>query len=174
MSVWNASPLLPLEIDMDLNSIIQFVMNLFSNQSTTNLASEPSSTSQQVRVNTILIVRGPLELGVGIFGQGSLTWDSFTFVSLENEKLYIPAGTYRMEWHESEHLGGATVPMLIDVQGRTEILLHWGNAEKCSEGCILCGMIRDGNDIDTTQAACQQLFSKIKEVGIENCQITIS
>lgn len=153
---------------MNWDSILQFIFNLISKPTVSN-----SDQNQTVTVNTISIQRGPLEPNAGIFGQGSLTWDSFTFASLENEKLYIPAGTYKLEWHESPHLGGATVPMLIGVPRRTEILMHWGNDENCSEGCILCGTCRDGNKIDTTQTACKELFEKIREVGIENCQIEI-
>jgi uncharacterized protein DUF5675 len=146
---------------------IQFILSLFSTSTVDNPA--PNQTP-----NTISIQRGPLEPTVGIFGDGSLTWDTFKFTSLENEKLFIPPGTYKMEWHESPHLGNATVPMLIGVPDRTEILIHWGNDEACSEGCILCGTVRDGNDIDTTQTACKELFAKINAVGIENCQIIIS
>lgn len=147
---------------------IQFILSLFSKATVAN-----SAPNQTPNTNTISILRGPLESTVGIFGSGSLTWDVFKFVSLENEKLFIPKGIYKLEWHESPHLGNATVPMLIGVQGRTEILIHWGNVESCSEGCILCGSIRDGNAIDTTQAACKELFAKIDTVGIENCQIEI-
>jgi len=153
---------------MDLNSILQFILSLISKAKVDNPA-----PNQTTNANTILIQRDPLEPTVGIFGNGSLTWDSFTFTSLENEKLYIPAGTYKLEWHESPHLGNATVPMLIGVLGRSEILLHWGNVESCSDGCILCGSIRDGNAIDTTQTTCKELFAKINMIGIENCQITI-
>jgi hypothetical protein len=153
---------------MDWNFLIQFILKFFG-QSSNNPASNPSPDN----INTISIQRGPLEPTIGIFGDGSLTWDIFKFVSLENEKLYIPAGMYKLEWHESPHLGNATVPMLVGVEGRTEILMHWGNDEVCSEGCILCGAVRDGNDIDTTQTACKELFAKINAVGIENCQIEI-
>jgi Family of unknown function (DUF5675) len=153
---------------MDWNSILQFILKLIGQSKVDN-----SAPNQTPNVNTISIQRGPLEPTIGIFGDGSLTWSAFTFVSLENEKLFIPTGTYKLEWHESPHLGNATVPMLVGVEGRTEILMHWGNDEACSEGCILCGAVRDGNDIDTTQTACKELFAKINAVGIENCQIEI-
>jgi hypothetical protein len=147
---------------------LQFILSFFEHSPNIN-----SAPNQTPNVNMILIQRGPLEPTIGIFGNGSLTWDIFKFVSLENEKLFIPVGIYKLEWHESPHLGNVTVPMLIGVPDRSEILLHWGNVESCSEGCILCGSIRDGNAIDTTQTTCQELFAKINEVGIENCQIEI-
>jgi hypothetical protein len=153
---------------MNWNDILQFILQILGQHSTNNPVPNPIPS-----INTISIQRGPLEPTIGIFGAGSLTWDVFTFTSLENEKLFIPAGTYKLVWHQSPHLNNATVPMLVDVADRTEILMHWGNDEACSEGCILCGTVRDGNDIDTTQTACQELFAKINAVGIENCQITI-
>lgn len=153
---------------MNWNDLFQLFISLFNKPTLSTQV-----VSQTPNVNTISIQRGPLEPTVGIFGDGSLTWDSFKFVSLENEKLFIPAGIYKLEWHESPHLGNAIVPMLIGVEGRTEILMHWGNVESCSEGCILCGTVRDGNAIDTTQAACKELFAKINAVGIEHCQIEI-
>lgn len=153
---------------MNWNDLLQFILSLFSKPIVNNPA-----PNQTPNVNTISIQRGSLEPTVGIFGAGSLTWDVFKFTSLENEKLFIPPGTYKLEWHQSPHLNNATVPMLVNVPDRTEILLHWGNDEACSEGCILCGTVRDGNDIDTTQTACQELFAKINAIGIENCQIEI-
>jgi hypothetical protein len=153
---------------MNWNDFFQLIVSLFNNAIVDN-----PTPPQNPTINTISIQRGLPQVSVGIFGNGSLTWDVFKFVSLENEKLFIPAGIYKLEWHESPHLGNATVPMLIGVPGRTEILMHWGNVESCSEGCILCGSIRDGNAIDTTQTICKELFAKINAVGIENCQIEI-
>ena len=109
----------------------------------------------------------------GVFGKVSLSWDGAEFVSLERMAVEIPLGTYRLGWHVSQHLKGATVPMLLDVPGRTYVLIHWGNTENCSDGCVLIGEVRDGNAIDSTQQACKTLFALIGTVGIENCQIVI-
>lgn len=110
----------------------------------------------------------------GVFGQVTLDWDGAEFVSLERMIVEIPLGTYRLEWHVSKHLGGATVPMLIDVPGRTYVLIHFGNSQNCSDGCILVGTSRDGDAIDSTHTACKILFALIGTVGIENVCITIS
>src|SRR4029077_462529 len=109
----------------------------------------------------------------GVFGKVELDWDSWNGVSLERMVVEIPTGTYALEWHWSDHLN-AKVPMLLNVPGRSYILLHWGNTQNCSDGCILIGKQRDGEAIDNTRAACSQLFSLINSVGIENCQLTIN
>lgn len=109
----------------------------------------------------------------GVFGKIELDWDSWQGVSLERMAVEIPAGTYSLEWHISPHLNGATVPMLCDVANRDYVLLHWGNTENCTDGCILIGKVRDGNAIDNTQIACKQLFALINQVGIEQVSLTI-
>jgi hypothetical protein len=150
---------------MNLQDILNLILGFF-----TSTGSAPSPVAPLQKM--ITIKRNDTS-PAGIFGSISLSWDSWTGVSLENISLAIPTGIYSLVWHVSPHLGNATVPMLVDVVGRTEILLHWGNVESCSEGCILCGTIRDGDAIDTTQAACKILFAKIDAVGIENVKITV-
>jgi hypothetical protein len=56
----------------------------------------------------------------------------------EPQTSCILPGRYRIALHASPHLG-ATVPMLLDVPGRTYILIHWGNQAKDVLGCILVG-----------------------------------
>ena len=110
----------------------------------------------------------------GVFASVSLDWNTASYAGLENPQFEIPAGTYGLEWHISPHLNNARVPMLQNVPGRSEILIHWGNSDSCSLGCLLCGLCRDGSNIDSTQTACNQLFTLIDSVGIENVQITVS
>jgi len=150
-----------------IDLITQIFGSLFSSGSTPIPA--PVTSAKK----TIKVTRTNSSPTAGIFGVITLDWDSWVGASLENYTLVIPAGTYNLVWHISPHLGNARVPMLVGVPGRTEILLHWGNTENCSEGCILCGLMKDGNDIDSTQTACQQLFAKIDAIGIENVQIIV-
>ena len=151
---------------MNWSAIITQLINLFNSPST------PTPVPIQ-SMNTIYLKRGPVT-DAGIFGTITLSWDSWTAVSLENTALVISIGTFKMEWHTSPHLNNSVVPMLLNIPGRTEVLIHWGNVESCSEGCILCGLVQDGNAIDSTQTACQQLYAKINAVGIETVQIIIS
>lgn len=110
----------------------------------------------------------------GVFGRIDLSWDKWQGVSLERMAVEIPAGTYSLAWHESPHLNGAIVPMLLNVPNRSYILLHWGNTQECSDGCILIGTARDGDAIDATQKACKELFSLINSIGIETVSLSIS
>ena len=143
---------------MDLNSILQFILD-FIGRSNTNVPA-PTPAPVQNNLNTIFITRGVPEVS-GIYGSGSLSWDSFIFESLENDEKVIPAGTYRLQWHTSKHLNGEIVPELIDVSGRSSILIHEGNFENCSEGCILVGSVRDGNAIDNSKTTLKILKEKI-------------
>jgi Family of unknown function (DUF5675) len=123
-------------------------------------------------MNTISLTRVE-STDAGVFGKVTLDWDGAEFVSLERMVVEIPVGTYKLVWHVSHHLGGATVPMLIDVPNHSYILLHWGNTQTCSDGCVLIGTQRDGNAIDSTRDACNTLFALIGTVGIENVVIDI-
>src|SRR5271157_3467634 len=133
---------------MNWADIINQIMSIFT-------STKATPTPSAVSMNTIYLKRGPVT-PAGVFGSITLSWDSWTGKSLENTAVIIPTGTFNLEWHVSPHLNNSTVPMLLNVPGRTEILIHWGNVESCSEGCILCGLVQDGNSIDSTQTACQQ------------------
>lgn len=112
----------------------------------------------------------------GIFGKLEIEGGPIGIVTLENHLTMIPTGTYSLSWHVSAHLGGKTVPMLNDVPDRTYILIHQGNFETCSEGCILVGSCRDGNAIDSSLAALSKLISYLKSVDpeLDDTQISIS
>ena len=139
---------------MNLQDMLNFILSLFNTKKTINWK------------------RGEPQEG-GVFSTISLDWDSWTGEGLERPEVMIPAGTYSLAWHNSPHLNGARVLILLNVPGRSEILIHWGNQESNSDGCLLCGLVKDGDDIDSTQIACKQLFSQVDAVGVENVQITI-
>jgi hypothetical protein len=50
----------------------------------------------------------------------------------------IPLGTYKLVSYPSPHFG-RLVPQLVDVPGRSEIEIHWGNTAADTRGCILLG-----------------------------------
>jgi hypothetical protein len=159
---------------MNLESLLQFLLSLFSKVSIDNPEQNqtPEQPQEKPTLNTITVIRGP-EKSSGIYGTGSLSWDPFIFEVLENDEFEVPKGTYRLEWHQSPHLH-ETVPELVDVKGRTDILMHEGNVERASKGCLLVGSCRDGNAIDNSKTTLATLKEKINAVGIETCQIIIS
>ncbi len=158
---------------MDFNFILQFILSLINKVTDNNSEQNQTSVSIKPSINTIFIKRGAEESS-GIYGRGSLSWDSFIFEALENDQLEIPVGTFKLQWHKSVHLNGEVVPELVAVPGRDSILIHEGNFETDSRGCILVGSVRDGNAIDNSKTTLATLKEKINEVGIENCQIIIS
>ena len=112
----------------------------------------------------------------GIFGKLVVEGGPVGIVTLENHCLAIPAGVYTLSWHASPHLNGLVVPMLNDVPGRSYILIHNGNYETSSEGCILVGMCRDGSAVDSSTEALNLVISYLKDVDPElnDTQISIS
>jgi len=67
------------------------------------------------------------------------------FVTLEDpwknnaeDESCIPSGVYQAVRHISPKYGECF--WVRNVPGRTEILIHWGNAAKDTRGCILLGM----------------------------------
>ena len=63
----------------------------------------------------------------------------------------IPNGNYKCVYEESYRLGHPT-PRLLNVPDRTGILIHSGNIEANTEGCILLGLTQvngpDGQAVD--------------------------
>jgi hypothetical protein len=111
----------------------------------------------------------------GIFGQLVIEGGPVGIVTLENHILDIPTGVYPLSWHESPHLNGKVVPMLNNVPNRTFILIHNGNYETSSKGCILVGMCRDGNAIDSSTQALNLVINYLKAVdpSLDDTQISI-
>jgi hypothetical protein len=61
------------------------------------------------------------------------------FVPFALDEGLIPAGTYRLArtvWHKT----GAETYEITGVPGHSRILVHWGNVEENTEGCVLLGL----------------------------------
>lgn len=111
----------------------------------------------------------------GIFGKLTLKWGTASYevlnlVTLERHDIAIPVGTYKIKMYNSpDHK--CMVPLLLDVPGKNYIEMHWGNWEWDSKGCILVGMVRDGDAIDNSKTAFDLLMSKLK--GSNDMDVTI-
>lgn len=79
-------------------------------------------------------------------------------VALEDVNERIKAGTYRLGIRKSPSQGGRDTVYLRDVPGQTEghILVHVGNDDKDTRGCILLGRTADEGE--------QRIFRSIRAV----------
>lgn len=89
------------------------------------------------------------------------------------EKVYamtaIPAGTYRITFEYSPKYK-RRMPYLHDVPHFLGILIHWGNTEKDSAGCIIVGENRVKGKVLNSRATFGRLYAlleKEKEITIQ-------
>lgn len=94
---------------------------------------------------------------------GKLTvmgWDKFLY-TLENLALHIPAGVYKCVPHDGPHWQG--VWEITGVPGRSAILIHAGNTDVDTRGCILVGMARTADAIQMSRDALNLLRQTVGE-----------
>lgn len=72
----------------------------------------------------------------------------------------IPAGTYPVQITYSPRFK-KRMPLLVGVPGFSGIRIHPGNTADDTEGCILVGYDRDGDEIKRSMLAYQDLFAQI-------------
>lgn len=72
----------------------------------------------------------------------------------------IPAGRYRILIQRSQHFG-CLLPHVLDVPGRSEIEIHWGNTDQDTHGCILVGLTRGADDVLQSKLAFASLQPKL-------------
>lgn len=81
----------------------------------------------------------------------------------------IPAGTYRAVphgWKPTDPVKFKRVWRLLNVPGRDAILIHAGNTDADTLGCILVGMAKDGSRIVESRKALDLLRDAIGEQSI--------
>lgn len=95
--------------------------------------------------------------------------------TLERVAVAIPEGTYKVGLYPSPHFG-RLMPILENVPGRADILIHWGSYPENSEGCILVGEQQDlsTGDIFNTRKQFEALFPAIQAaVETEGCSLML-
>lgn len=86
----------------------------------------------------------------------------------------IPAGRYRIRLHQSARFG-RLLPILLDVPGRSAILIHPLNRPEDTEGCIGVGCSRAPDWIGESRRAFGELFPLITaSLGEREVWITIT
>jgi hypothetical protein len=89
------------------------------------------------------------------------------------EKGPIPAGMYRITLRMSPHLGYVT-PWLRDVPGFDWVLIHIGNKAPDTKACVLVGMTRTANTIESSRTAFDEIMPAITEaVQQEGCWVDV-
>ena len=94
----------------------------------------------------------------------------------------IPAGRYRIRKREygrfyrayNDRWGYPFVPVLEGVENFTDVLIHTGNTDEHTAGCILVGMGHRGYTLLDSRAAYVKLFDMIRDaIEADDCWITI-
>ena len=110
--------------------------------------------------NPTFIIRRVWESKSGIFGvMIDLKKDQVFATTLENDEYAIPPGMYQLKKYSS-----AKYPKtfeVVGVPGRTKILLHKGNIEDHSKGCILIGEQFEGDAILQSGKGFKEFMNRI-------------
>ena len=96
----------------------------------------------------------------------------------------IPAGTYEVSMNvisptyskkKAYKWTGGVMPRLLDVPGWTGVLIHPGNTEKDSEGCIIVGRNTKVGMVTDSQATFKRLFPILRAASdrFEKIELTI-
>lgn len=114
-----------------------------------------------------------------------------TYVGGRDER--IPPGIYNLRRHDAKDSNGRLVsryaskikkwtgvdsgPINVfndEVPASRLILIHWGNYDKDTEGCILLGNGRQGaNMITDSQNCCSKFYNIMKDVDLSKCKLEI-
>ena len=125
-------------------------------------------------------------LETGIFGKLDSDDESLSLFSLEHSypqgdpgsETYvpkIPAGTYTCQ-RGTHQLQGMIVPFetfeIMNVPNHTNCLIHVGNTQQDSSGCVLVGLFRSGNDSIMQSRTGFKLFMDLQD-GINEFILTV-
>jgi Family of unknown function (DUF5675) len=66
------------------------------------------------------------------------------------------------------------MPHVVDIPGRSLIMIHWGNSAVDTDGCVLVGETQGQDFIGSSRAAFAQLYAFIaQEASVGNCWLTV-
>lgn len=89
------------------------------------------------------------------------------------QRKRIPAGTYRIVWHDGAKYRGVVRLFNDQVPQSRAILIHVGNYPSNTDGCLLAGKTRSVDVVGTSRGAVDELMQWIRERGIDNVRIVI-
>lgn len=107
--------------------------------------------------------------GDSILGRMSVPGLDKSIFTLENLALAIPAGTYPCIPHDGPHW--QDVWEITKVPGRIAILIHAGNTDVDTRGCVLVGLAQAEDAVLSSRDALSLLRSAI---GVHSFTLTIT
>ena len=88
----------------------------------------------------------------------------------------IPTGTYRIDMQTRSPRFGRVLPRLVSVKGYAGVLIHSGNTDADTEGCILVGENRERGKVLNSRATLEHLlvFLRAAQAEGEEIELTIT
>ncbi len=132
-------------------------------------------------------VIGKLEL---IDDKGKKLFECFTLENKEegleaNKDLRIPPDTYKLKRHSpssfenilrelTKRKNEKMICVYNDkVAAKRAILIHWGNTDKHTAGCILLGSGKANNSITNSRKACKDFYDLLKDEDLSKIELVI-
>ncbi len=107
------------------------------------------------------LTRSPSAKGC-TFGELKIGSSPITLYTLERPEVQIPVGVYGLELRHSPRFN-RLLPHLLEVPGRSDILIHTGNWPRDTEGCILVGKSHSDTMLLSSGLALDLLIHQIQE-----------
>ncbi|EGB8911986.1 hypothetical protein WJ624_000438 [Campylobacter jejuni] len=119
----------------------------------------------------------------------------FECFSLEEDKeglesgkdLRIPEGNYNLKRHSPSRFENTLRSITKkdddtminvyndDVPSSRAILIHWGNTDKDTQGCILLGLTKDNNEsVGQSRQACKEFYDLMHGKNLEDIKLEIT
>ncbi|EDO8845361.1 hypothetical protein GM848_00740 [Campylobacter coli] len=119
----------------------------------------------------------------------------FECFSLEEDKeglesgkdLRIPEGNYNLKRHSPSRFENTLRSITKkddtminvyndDVPSSRAILIHWGNTDKDTQGCILLGLTKDNNNesVGQSRQACKEFYDLMRGKNLEDIKLEIT
>ncbi|HFO1464151.1 TPA: DUF5675 family protein [Campylobacter jejuni] len=119
----------------------------------------------------------------------------FECFSLEEDKeglesgkdLRIPEGNYNLKRHSPSRFENTLRSITKkddtminvyndDVPSSRAILIHWGNTDKDTQGCILIGLTKDNNNesVGQSRQACKEFYDLMHGKNLEDIKLEIT
>ncbi|OCX42617.1 hypothetical protein A7X81_01965, partial [Campylobacter ornithocola] len=118
----------------------------------------------------------------------------FECFSLEEDKeglesgkdLRIPEGIYNLRRHSPSRFENTLRSITKkdddtminiyndDVSSSRAILIHWGNTDKDTKGCILLGLTKSDESVGQSRQACKKLYDLLYQQDLSNIKLEIT